>query len=413
MENEKKKGKMGKRIAAVATSAILTFSQSGSSVINKTAQENPASPNYAEMNIGETLNFDSVAKHYPDFKNVGEEIISLKDLLSTPVGGEVCDTMVPQGLEIVDGMILVTAYDGIEGYKGELTLHSYRKEYREKLEKEANHMPHNSVIVVYDQKTKERLTTIELPDMNHVGGITSDGENVYIAKSIDEIISVISLDKIKRAVQLSKEEGIKTAKIYYDRNLDCKSDASFVTMRESEDGTNQLVVGTWNPLPNSSTIRIFDFTEVGDIKQNQMFYVDSSANGAAFIKRDGKEYLVLACSLGRILNSHLNVYEVDENEFGLIRLHAKTQLELPPMVEEVAEFKTEDGQRRLAIGTEAFTNRYKIGGRSFVPEGIMVTDLNSVIDSDNRPKQIKIPNLEDLMAPNEIEIEEDDKEKER
>ena len=43
----------------------------------------------------------------------------------------------------------------------------------------------------------------------------------------------------------------------------------------------------------------------------------------------------------------------------------------------------------------------------------MVTDLNSVIDSDNRPKQIKIPNLEDLMAPNEIEIEEDDKEKER
>ena len=160
-------------------------------------------------------------------------------MLSTPVGGEVCDTMVPQGLEIVDGMILVTAYDGIEGYKGELTLHSYRKEYREKLEKEANHMPHNSVIVVYDQKTKERLTTIELPDMNHVGGITSDGENVYIAKSIDEIISVISLDKIKRAVQLSKEEGIKTAKIYYDRNLDCKSDASFVTMRESEDGTNQ------------------------------------------------------------------------------------------------------------------------------------------------------------------------------
>ena len=184
-------------------------------------------------------------------------------------------------------------------------------------------------------------------------------------------------------------------------------------MREREDGTNQLVVGTWNPLPNSSTIRIFDFTEEGDIKQNQMFYVDSSANGAAFIKRDGKEYLILACSLGRILNSHLNVYEVDENEFGLIRLHAKTQLELPPMVEEIAEFKTEDGQRRLAIGTEAFTNRYKIGGRSFVPEGIMVTDLDSVIDSDNRPKQIKIPNLEDLMAPDEIEIEEDDKEKER
>ena len=152
--------------------------------------------------------------------------------------------MVSQGLAIKDGMILITAYDGIEGYKSDLRLHSYRREFKEKLNEEKEHKVHNSVIVVLDQETKEILTTIELADKNHVGGIAVDDENVYIAKSADGVISVISLDKIKEAAKKGKEEGIRHTSIDYDYNMPCDCDASIVSLRETLEGKKQLLIGT-------------------------------------------------------------------------------------------------------------------------------------------------------------------------
>ena len=205
MENDNRKKSIVKRIAAILTSAFLIFSH-GDADSNK---ELPANSKKPEVTVEDVLNdkknYYNLAKHYPDLEETAEEVISLNDMLSISVGGEVCDTMVPQGLAFKDDMIFVTAYDGIDGYKGDLLLHSYRKANREKLAEEKDHIPHNSVLIVMNRNTREILTTIELPDKNHVGGIAIDDENLYIAKSMDRQISVISLDKI-RAV--SSEYGL-------------------------------------------------------------------------------------------------------------------------------------------------------------------------------------------------------------
>ena len=393
-----------KRITAIVMSIFFSFSQNGADVVLRSTLSDINDHKYPKMTVEENVNFRQVANSYSDFNYVGDQIISLEDIFSTPVGEEICDTMVPQGLEIVDGLILISAYDGIDGYKNELALHSYNRENKDELERQRNHKTHNSVIIVLDQQTKEILTTIELPDINHVGGIAVDNDRVYIAKSMDKELSVISLDKIKEAVKLSKTINAKSYKVEYDNHLDCGVEASFVTIRKRRNCNNQVVIGTWHPFPNNSNLRIYNLTDEGKLELSQNILVNSSANGATFIERDGQEYLLLSCSLGRVLNSNLIVYDVKENDEGIINLKKKTNLELPPMIEEIAEYENEDGKRMLAIGTEGFSKRYKIGSGKYIPKGIMIADLNAVLDWVSKNKTSNIQYYEDAILPNKIEI---------
>ena len=370
-----------KRITAIVMSIFFSFSQNGADVVLRSTLSDINDHKYPKMTVEENVNFRQVANSYSDFNYVGDQIISLEDIFSTPVGGDICDTMVPQGLEIVDGLILISAYDGIDGYKNELALHSYNRENRDELERQRNHKTHNSVIIVLDQQTKEILTTIELPDINHVGGIAVDNDKVYLAKSMDKELSVISLDKIKEAVKLSKTINAKSYKVEYDDHLDCGAEASFVTIRKRRNCNNQVVIGTWHPFPNNSNLRIYNLTDEGKLELSQNILVNSSANGATFIERD-----------------------VKENDEGIINLKKKTNLELPPMIEEIAEYENEDGKRMLAIGTEGFSKRYKIGSGKYIPKGIMIADLNAVLDWVSKNKTANIQYYEDAILPNKIEI---------
>lgn len=401
--SDKENKSFWKRISAILMSTFLAFSHGGSGTVAAKMLADPGVKNavVTEMNFDESKNFYSIARNYSGFRDVGERIISLKNLLSVPVGDEFCDTMVPQGLAIKDGLILVTCYDGISGYKNELSLHSYRKELKEILEEEGKHDPHNSVIAVIDENSKELLTTVELPDKNHVGGIVVDDNNAYIAKSSDEKISVISLDKIKEAARRGKEDGIRATKLDYDYDMDCGVDASFVSMRENRKGEKQLVIGTWVPFPGVSKLSIFDFGNNHDLIPNQSITINSSANGATFVRRGDEEYLIVACSLGRILDSNMYVYNVDEAENGKLDLSFKSQMQLPPMVEEVVEFE-ENGERKLAVGTEAFTKRYEIGKSKIIPDGIMVTHLDKLLDREGKTKRLPFDVMTDVYKEEEV-----------
>jgi len=400
MENNKKS--FWKRISAIILSSFLLFAK-GDGLTSAQVLPDPEAPKISsEMNAEEMNNFYNLKKHFEGLEQSAEQVISLEDTFSTPVDGEVCDTMVPQGLAIKDGLILVTAYDGINGYKEELKLHSYKKEYREKLAKENDHKVHNSVIIVLDQKTKKVITTLELSDRNHVGGIAVDDENVYIAKSADEKISVISFDKIKSLVKLGLDQGVKSAKVDYDYDLDVKQDASFISIRHTKSGKEQLVVGTWHPFPGVSKIGIYDFGNNNNLTLSQEFQTNSSANGATFIRRDDKEYFIVACSLGRLLNSNMYVYEVDEGKDGKLSMDFRSQTALPPMVEELAEFEDEDGTRKLAIGSEAFSKRYEIGKSKVISDGIIIAKLDNVLDRRNKPKRVL--SLEDIYKEDNDDV---------
>ena len=407
---EEKKGGFWKKIGAIFMSAFLALS-GGEIVVAQTPRLDSGRPHVESENlVEEWANFNMIMDRYPQFRESGERIISLRDIKETPVGGEVCDTMVPQGLETLDDYLLVTAYDGIEGYKRELELHSYRKDMREKAAAEQNHHAHNSVIIVLDKNTNRILTTLELEDKNHVGGIAIDDKNAYIAKSSDGEISVISLDNLRQAIKENVDGGIESSKISYDENLRCDCDASFVTTRETNDGRTQLAVGTWKPFPGVSTIRIFDFNDEGLLELNQTFATNSSANGAKFVRRGDEEYFIVACSLGRSLNSNLFVYNVEELD-GDIILSQKSHMSLPPMTEELAVIENEDGSRSLLVGSEAFSTRYEIGKRDIVSNGIMVMDLDTILDMEKEPRKVgELINTDIYM---EEQIEKEDPEDER
>ena len=407
----KEKSSLRKRITAILASVLLMFSKSSADLSLGSAPENRPAIS-SELLLKESQNFKEVFNNYRDFKSIGQDIIPLEEILDTVVGEEHCDTMTPQGLASFENYLLVTAYDGIEGYKKELKLNSYRGDYREALKQEEGHNVHNSVIYVIDKNNKDVVTTIELPDINHVGGIAVDEKNAYIAKSSDEKISVISLDKIKDAITLSKDAGIKTVKIDYDKELDCKCDASFISIRKRDNGKNQLVVGTWRPLPSSSSIRIFDMQEDDTLTLNQQFKTNSSANGAMFVKRGEDEFFLVSCSIGKVLDSKLFVYDVQEDNGGKLDLNLRSRFLLPPMLEEIDEYIAEDGSRKLAIGSEIFSKRYEINRQPVYPNGIMIVDLDKVLDRKIKDvnKEFEAP-MGDIDPEDVIKKEDDELEK--
>ena len=396
-----------KRIAAIVSSILLVFSKSSANMLPAPSQD--VKPQVtAEETIDKSDSFKSVSNGYRDFKQIGQDIIPLEEIINKAVD-DGCDTMTPQGLAKLDDYLLVTAYDGIEGYKKELKLHSFKREYSEKLKLEQNHEPHNSIILVLDKNNKDLVTTLELPDINHVGGIATDDKNAYIAKSSDRQISVISLDKLRDTIETSKQNNDKYVPIDYDNTLDCGVDASFVTIRNTDEG-NQLVIGTWNPIPQSSNISIFDIKN-DSLELNQQFKTNSSANGALFVNRDEQEYLLIACSIGKFLDSRLYVYEVDDND-GKLSLNERSKFILPPMIEEIEEITNDDGSRQLAIGSEIFSTRYEINRQPVYPDGIMICDLDRILDRKERAHDKFLETgMKDIINDEPLKKEENTKDK--
>ena len=113
---EEKKGGFWKKIGAIFMSAFLALS-GGEIVVAQTPRLDSGRPHVESENlVEEWANFNMIMDRYPEFRESGERIISLKDIKETPVGGEVCDTMVPQGLETLDDNF-EAFYGIIEKYK--------------------------------------------------------------------------------------------------------------------------------------------------------------------------------------------------------------------------------------------------------------------------------------------------------
>ena len=90
------------------------------------------------------------------------------------------ESQCPQGLCIADDYILITSYSEEEDCMGEL--------------------------MVFDITTGDYLLTLGMDSMSHLGGITYDGENVWVCNSNNNTVERISYDFIKlMATQNPKE----------------------------------------------------------------------------------------------------------------------------------------------------------------------------------------------------------------
>lgn len=271
--------------------------------------------------------FGSTLNHYRLFQELYQPDYStpIPGLETTDILGENCNQMVPQGICIAGDYMLVTAYDnGVF--------------YGKKTRQEVPGISRSVLYVLSNQNPEKRelLTTIVLPDINHVGGAAFDGERVWIAKSTTKQCSVISYDTIEEAVNAGESSY---ELLSYDGNVPCGMTASFVTWHDG-----RLWVGTYAggflEKGKLSSFRIVQEEREGReslvLEKQEEIIIPGCANGASFLEIEGKTYLAVVTSIGRYLDSQIYLYEVCPDSCSGRNLYRRyASFPFPPMAEEL------------------------------------------------------------------------------
>ncbi len=299
--------------------------------------------------------FELLRERYPMLKSISSEAsFSLPCLSETQVGDEICSAMIPQGVCTADQYILITAYCGADKYRDSLRHVGAHSTNKKILAQEKDHVTHNSVIYVLAKSSGRYLTTIVLPDQNHVGGIAFDGENIWIAKSTDNELSVLPKSVIDAAV-LSGEKSYTVG--CYAKNISVSSKASFVY---TYDGQIWIGVCTSKDV-GLGMVRGYDIEgslEAGDLSLRQVHQlsVPAYANGAAMAEMDGKLYLAVNVNKGRLKNGSVELFCVTLSEDEMKgETSFVSSRQLPPLPEDICV----DGDKVYTIfeaGAAAYSN---------------------------------------------------------
>lgn len=255
--------------------------------------------------------FENTLQRYPDFGAlyVEEASTAIPGLAYTRLGDSYSCQMVPQGICFAGDYMLISAYDN--GTDGEV-------------------LP--SVLYVLSNVVGERrfLTTLVLPDANHVGGIAFDGTYVWIAKSTTGYLSGISYDLIQVAVETGEECFVVPD---YSVQVKVGGTASFVTYDR-----DRLWVGTHAGKGEKGALSGYRLNwsdgNVLAVKEQEM-ELPSFAQGVAFVNDGGQDYMVVSSSYGRYRNSKIYLYEMQDTANGSL-VGKPRQMLFPPMAEEVA-----------------------------------------------------------------------------
>lgn len=254
-----------------------------------------------------------------------ENSVPVPGLRSTDILGNPCTQMVPQGICIAGDYMLVTAYDSGTPYQVKTGQRSRKV--------------NKSVLYVLSNQgagSRELLVTVVLPDINHVGGVAFDGQNVWIAKSTDRQCSVVPYGTIQQAAQSGASSYELTS---YGQNVPCGAVASFVTWH-----SGKLWVGTYsNRVSGKGGLRSFSVKkeqgaegQVFSLQQEEQIAIPGYANGAAFLEQGGNTYLVVTTSKGRYFDSEVYFYKVAEDCFtGRNLYYLEKSCQFPPMAEEL------------------------------------------------------------------------------
>lgn len=265
------------------------------------------------------LNISNRYIDYYDVLSEEENLVTFKQTISNPDG--TIDIAVPQGLCHIDDYTIITAYNGNQKYREQIDLFNNNPEEHELLESLS--FDNRAMLIVLDSTTNEEVSVLRLPDDNHVGGITTDGENFYIAKSSEYEVSMIEYDHLKECIQNNDTE------IDYDKSFECKNFPSYITYND-----DKLWVGTWkneNLIDYQATICAYEIKDDKLEKVNE-FIIPQYSNGACFVDKYNQKLLVLSVSNGRYMDSFLMAYRVnpDKNEIEKIG-----QIKTPPLAENI------------------------------------------------------------------------------
>ena len=255
----------------------------------------------------------------------------IPDIQNTDVLGDTCNCMTPQGICVAGDYILITAYCSVDYYKENLITNINEEANMAKMIDEVHHERHNSVMYVMSEKTKRHVTTLVFDDKSHVGGITFDGEYVWVAKGGNRKVEAYRYEDIKNLVRRYEEStylGTPSYEFISDSTssfIACYDDTVWVgTHNENKDQYGVLIGYS---LDNTNNAGLND--------SHRIIIIPPLANGAAFMEVDDVLYLAVTTSYGRHKDSLLHIYKADFSDEEVLQFQEYKVLELPPMAEEI------------------------------------------------------------------------------
>lgn len=261
---------------------------------------------------------------YTDFSLISQETLPIPGLENTNVLGEDCSCMTPQGLCATEKYIFISAYCAAKKYSTELEENKNYGANAQKLALQENHTTHNSVIYIVDKISGEYVKNLVLPDTNHVGGLATDGENIFVAKSTDKQVSVITLSQIQNAIA-SDEYSVKAE---YDYSVDCSVTASFVTYYN-----DILWVGVFDEENDGALCGFTVDNNSFELSEAVTLTIPAKANGASFTEINGEVCFNVNSSYGRKNLSDVYLYSVTNYGAENMAITLKDTYKAPPTIQ--------------------------------------------------------------------------------
>lgn len=261
--------------------------------------------------------------------------MKIPDLSYTDVLGDPCNCMTPQGICIAGDYILITAYCNVESLKEDLENNSEQTVNQMRIEATEEHNRHNSVLYVLDKADGSHVATMVFDDKSHVGGITFDGEYVWVAKGGNCKIEGFSFVDVRACIEMGSFNYPMCAPVC---EVLCNDTTSFVTYYNG-----YIWAGTFSKDESENGVLTgYVISEEGGIhcvETHKVIEIPAYANGAAFIETEVGPYLAVVTSYGRTNDSKLYIYDATNLQsvgvFGKAVLPEYVNYSLPPMAEEL------------------------------------------------------------------------------
>ncbi len=286
----------------------------------------------------------SVSGRLGDYLVGGDIYYPIPGVRNTNVLGKNCATMVPQGICRMDNYILITAYDGIKEpddreFNSEIGIYEEEESY---LKRKA----YNSVIYILTVDGNY-ITTLVYDKTCHMGGITYDGTNVWIAEGKvagKASVSAISKTDILRATNIAVTKKAKSIKLSGINRLNINElkSASYCTYFD-----NKVWVGTFR---DDGASHIYGYAisySRGKPVLTPVRYIKAPkyTQGICFYKEKNNVYLAIATSYGRNNSSHILCYNLSgyynptkkyKGVLQIVKGNAYKDITMPPMIEQIS-----------------------------------------------------------------------------
>lgn len=178
-------------------------------------------------------------------------------------------------------------------------------------------------IHVFNQKTGEYLATLGMKEKSHLGGITFDGENIWVCHSDNNTLECIPYVFVKRIAEKKPKNVVDCSALFEEFHV--SNTPSCITWYEGK-----LWVATHTRILNSVMIS-YKVTRKG-LRQVESYRVPDKVQGVAF---DEKGRVYMSTSYGRNKSSYMKVY-LSPDKMSDKPNSPMLKVEMPPCSEELA-----------------------------------------------------------------------------